>query len=85
MSDDDYQNVCQKLSEDIKKARFILHVPTEQKTERASRIVKLLENLQDDKEKAVLMSQILKLNNHSAMILNRLAMREEKLSKNELS
>lgn len=85
MSDDDYQDICQKLSEDIKKARFILHVPTEQKTERASRIVKLLESLQDDKEKAVLMAHILKLSDHSDMILNRLAIRAEKLSKNEIS
>lgn len=85
MSDDDYQDICQKLSEDIKKARFILHVPTEQKTERASRIVKLLESLQDDKEKAVLMAHILKLSDHSDMILNRLAIRAEKISKNELS
>ena len=85
MSDDDYQDICQRLSEDIKKARFILHVPTEQKTERASRIVKLLESLQDDKEKAVLMAHILKLSDHSDMILNRLAIRAEKISKNELS
>ena len=85
MSDDDYQDICQKLSEDIKKARFILHVPTEQKTDRASIIVKLLESLQDDKEKAVLMAHILKLSDHSDMILNRLAIRAEKLSKNEIS
>ena len=85
MSDDDYQDICQKLSEDIKKARFILHVPTEQKTDRASIIVKLPEELQDDKEKAVLMAHILKLSDHSDMILNRLAIRAEKLSKNEIS
>ncbi len=46
---------------------------------------KLLESLQDDKEKAVLMAHILKLSDHSDMILNRLAIRAEKISKNELS
>ena len=85
MSDDDCQDICQRISAEIKKARFILNFPSEQKTERASRIVKLLDNLQDDKEKAVLMAHILKLSDHSDMILNRLAIRAEKISKNELS
>lgn len=59
MSNDVYRELVIKLKPLIKKARFILYAPTDQKTERASRILKLLDELQDDKEKAVLMALVL--------------------------
>lgn len=59
MPNDVYRELVIKLKPLIKKARFILYAPTDQKTERASRILKLLDELQDDKEKAVLMALVL--------------------------
>lgn len=59
MSGDEYRDIRNDILEEIKRARFILSVPVEQKTERASRLVKMLESIEDEKKKAVLMTQIL--------------------------
>lgn len=54
-----YKETIEKLKPMIKKARFILYTPTAQRTERASRLLKLLEGVENEDEKAVLMAQIL--------------------------
>lgn len=54
-----YKTLIEKLKFTIKKARFILYTPTEQRTERASRLLKLLDEVEGEDEKAVLMAQIL--------------------------
>lgn len=40
----------------IKKARFILYTPTAERTERASRLLKLLDETEGADQKAVLMA-----------------------------
>lgn len=77
MSNEDYQAYNRDLGETIKKARFILFAPTDQKTERASRLVDLLDTLDDKREKAVLMSHILRMNNRND-VLARLLQRKER-------
>lgn len=62
MSNEVYQEVSGKLRALIKKARFILYAPVEQKTERASRILKLVDGVQDEKERAVLTAWVLAMN-----------------------
>lgn len=59
MENEVYQDMLDKLKPMIRKARFILFTPTDQKTERASRILKVLDELEDESEKAVLMAQVL--------------------------
>ena len=59
MENEVYQDMLDKLKPMIRKARFILFTPTDQKTERASRILKVLDELGDESEKAVLMAQVL--------------------------
>ena len=79
MSNEVYSNIRQKMMNEIKKARFIINCPTEQKTERASRLIKMLEEMAGEKEKAVFMAQILKLSDKSDMILSQLANSKERL------
>lgn len=76
MSNEDYQAYNKDLKETIKKARFILFTPTAQKTERASRLLDLLDEVDDKREKAVLMSHILRMNNRND-VLARLLRRKE--------
>lgn len=73
MSNDEYANIRQNMIEDIKKARFIIYSPSKQKTETASRLVKMLDDIKDDKGKAVFMAQIMTLSDRSDMIMARLA------------
>lgn len=61
MSNEEYKEIKKEIMEEIKRARFILSVPTKQKTERASRLVWMLENMEDERKKAVLMAQILNI------------------------
>lgn len=61
MSGDEYREIRRKIIKKIQKARFILSVPVEQKTERASRLAALVDSLESEKERAVLMAQILLL------------------------
>lgn len=53
-----YKKMTEKIKPMIKKARFILYTPTEQRTERASRLLKLLNEVEGEEEKTVLMAQI---------------------------
>lgn len=76
MSNEDYQAYNKDLKETIKKTRFILFTPTAQKTERASRLLDLLDEVDDKREKAVLMSHILRMNNRND-VLARLLRRKE--------
>lgn len=62
MSNDDFFEIIRKKLDDIKKIRFILTAPMEQRTERASILLKLLNDCNDEKEKTVLMAQILAIN-----------------------
>ena len=64
MSNNEYINIKKEIAEEIKRVRFVLNVPTKQRTEQASRLVKMLEQLQDERQKAVLMAQILNLHRH---------------------
>lgn len=61
MSNDEYRKLQKELFEEIKRARFILYAPTKQKTERTSRLVHMLDQLEDERQKAVLMAQILNI------------------------
>lgn len=72
MSNEDYSTISDKLSNKIKKARFILTAPANQRTERASRLLDILEGLNDNKEKTVFLSQIISLCEHSNDILKQL-------------
>lgn len=82
MANEEYVTICKKIIEQIKRVRFVLNVTTEQRTERASRLVSMLDRLEDDREKAVLMSQILRMNDRSDIILSKLR-REKKLEEIE--
>lgn len=73
MSNDEYSELLGGMMNEIRKARFILRIPTEQKTERASRLVKMLDEIKEERKKAVFMAQILKLSDRSDMILAQLA------------
>lgn len=72
MGNDEYAEITKKLFEKLKKVRFILNAPTEQKTERASRLIKLLDEVKSEREKVVLMAQILSLSDKSEMIISKL-------------
>lgn len=61
MSGQEYREIRKSIMKDIQRARFIMSVPMNQKTERASRLVHILDSIKDDKTKAVLMTQILLL------------------------
>lgn len=82
MSNDDYAKITEDIFEKIIKARFILSVPTEQKTECASRLVQMLGELKNEREKTVLMAQILDLNDQvhvlSRLIKNKVLSDESK-------
>lgn len=62
MGNMEFAEITRKKLEDIKKIRFILTAPMEQKTERASLLLKMLEECREEKEKTVLMVQILAIN-----------------------
>lgn len=59
MSNADFMEITKKRLEDIKRIRFIMTAPLEQKTERASLLLKMLEGVPDEKERTVLMAQIM--------------------------
>lgn len=61
MSNEEYINIQKELSEEMKRARFILYAPTKQKTERTSRLIHMLDALGDERQKAVFMAQILNI------------------------
>lgn len=61
MSGDEYRRIRKKILKEIQQARFILSIPVDQKTERASRLVALLDSLGSEEERTVLMAQILLL------------------------
>ena len=72
MSNEDFIDISKNLTEEIKRIRFILNTPTDQKTERASRLVNMIENLVSQEEKTVLMAHILRLNDKSDIIFSRM-------------
>ena len=59
MSNDDFIHLQNELSEIIQKFKFINALEYEQKTEKASLICNLLEELETLEEKSVLMSRII--------------------------
>lgn len=59
MDNDRFKELAEKLLPVLMKARFILLTPTEQRTQIASRILKLLDNAAGEEEKAVVMAYIL--------------------------
>lgn len=61
MSGDEYREIRKSIVRDIQRARFIMSIPMDQKTERASRLVHMLDLVEDENKKAVLMTQILLL------------------------
>ncbi len=61
MSNEEYINIQNELSEEMKRARFILYAPTKQKTARTSRLIHMLDQLGDERQKAVFMAQILNI------------------------
>ena len=72
MSNEDFIDISKNLTEEIKRIRFILNTPTDQKTDRASRLVNMIENLVSQEEKTVLMAHILRLNDKSDIIFSRM-------------
>lgn len=69
MSNKEYRDYIMQYEEILKKARFILFTPTNQKTQRASRVVTLLEEMPDDRAKAVLMAQILNMRAKAGIVV----------------
>lgn len=61
MSGEEYRKIRKSIIKEIQRARFIISAPMNQKTERASRLVNMLDSIKDDKTKSVLMTQILLL------------------------
>ena len=59
MSNADYQKEMKRLSDDIDKAQFILNLKTKQKTETASQLLELIENVNSKEGQVVLLSRIL--------------------------
>lgn len=59
MSNVDYQKEMKRLSDDIDKAHFILNLKTKQKTEIASQLLELIENVNTKEGQVVLLSRIL--------------------------
>lgn len=58
MDNDEYNAIQKEILQEVKRARFILHVPAKQKTERTSRLVHMLDQFKDERKKAVFMAQI---------------------------
>lgn len=59
MDNDEYAGILEEMSQEIKRARFILYAPMKQKTEQASRLIRMLDALGDERKKAVFFTQIL--------------------------
>lgn len=59
MSNDDYSNIMVGITEEFQEFRFISALEFDQKTERASLIMNLLERLDSKEKKIVLMSKII--------------------------
>ena len=59
MDNEIYQEKLEEMEPLLKKMRFILYTPMEQKTERASRIMQVLDEMKDEEDKAVMMAQVL--------------------------
>lgn len=59
MEDEEFFEITLKRLKDIKKIRFIMSTKMEQKTERASLLIKVLDSIENEREKSVLMAQIM--------------------------
>lgn len=59
MENEEYQELVGKLSEEIKKCKFIINSRLEQRTEQGSLLLKVLQELESEREKAVVFSQII--------------------------
>lgn len=59
MGNDEYVDILEEISQEIKRARFILYAPVKQKTEQASRLIRMLDALGNERQKAVFFTQIL--------------------------
>lgn len=55
MENEEFKMLTKKGLNDIKKSRFILTTPMEQRTERASLLLRVLDSIEDERERAVLM------------------------------
>lgn len=58
MENEEYQGMVAKLSEEIKKCKFIMNSRLEQRTQQSSLLLEILQDLEDEREKAVVFSQI---------------------------
>lgn len=61
MSNADYQKEMKRISGDIDKAHFILNLKAKQKTEVASQLLELIENVNSKEGQVVLLSRILEM------------------------
>lgn len=59
MEEQEFQNISKSIENDIKKAYFIMEYGYDQKTEVASQLYRLIEEQKDEKQKYVLLSNIL--------------------------
>lgn len=59
MDNDEYQAISQKLKPLLKKANYILNTTIEQKTQRASLLMAIADNIVDEREKTVFWAKII--------------------------
>lgn len=59
MENEEYQKISRSISQQIKKARFILCTSIQQKTQRASLIMSIADSILDEREKTVFWAKIL--------------------------
>lgn len=59
MENEAFKDICEAKREEIKKAIFILNSSFEQRTERCSLLIRILDTCQTEEEKSVVLAQIL--------------------------
>jgi len=59
MEEEEYQKIAEAIMPQLQKMAYVLYLPTTQKTESASRILWILEELKNEKEKAVFLSSLM--------------------------
>ena len=59
MGEEEYQEIKNAIMPQLLKLSYVLHLPTSQRTESASRILWILEELEDEKQKTVFLSSLM--------------------------
>ena len=69
MENDEFERINSELSEAIKKARFIVYVGIQQRTQRASLLMDLAEEIQDPRQRSVFWSVVFSMLLQKDMVL----------------